>query len=50
METNYLIEFYPEQVKNHIVKRKHHHTEKVFRGIEAPKDKFECMKAIEKMR
>jgi hypothetical protein len=50
MQTNYLIDFYPKQVKHNIIKRKHHHTEKVFRGIEAPKGNKKCIKALEKMR
>lgn len=36
MQTNLLLKFYPQQVQEHITKRKHHHTEKVFRGVQAP--------------
>lgn len=52
MQTNLLLNFYPEQVQTHIVKRKHHNTEKVFRGIVAPdsKDKAKCSEALAKMR
>ena len=44
-----MLHYYPEQVKTHIVKRKHHDTEKVFRGIEAPKtkNKAERLKILE---
>jgi hypothetical protein len=37
-------------VQHNIIKRKHHHTEKVFRGIEAPTDGLKAMKSLEKMR
>lgn len=50
MQTNYLLDFYPKQVQHHIVKRRHHNTEKVFRGIEAPSGRQKCIKALEKMR
>lgn len=52
MQTNLLLNFYPDQVKTHIVKRKHHDTEKVFRGIEAPtaKTKAERNKLIDQIR
>lgn len=50
MQTNLLLDFYPSQIKTHIVKRRHHDTEKVFRGIEAPKTKEDRARALEQMK
>ena len=33
MQTNMLLDFYPKAVEQNIIKRRHHHSEKVFRGI-----------------
>ena len=50
MQTNMLIGFYPKQVEQNIIKRRHHHTEKVFRGVHAPQTKGKAMAALEKMK
>jgi hypothetical protein len=44
------LSFYPKKVQANIIKRKHHDTQKVFRGITAPKGDKKGLKALAKMK